>query len=56
MKRIALILLVLAPLLGLSPANASTYDVNFSIGNFPATVVTGTIVTTCDSCLLPYPL
>jgi hypothetical protein len=40
-------LIAVAILAGAPSANASTYDVNFTIGT---TTVTGDIVTTCDSC------
>jgi hypothetical protein len=51
MKSKLLGLLALVPMLGLSPANASsyTYDVSFAIGT---DTVTGTIVTNCDVCNL----
>jgi hypothetical protein len=51
-------LVALVCLLGLSPANASTYDVGFALtANTTDNVVsvTGTIVTNCDSCALDVP-
>ena len=58
MKSKLLGLIAILPLLGLSPANASTYNVDFFLkaapmGGFVASaLVTGTIVTDCDSCTL----
>jgi hypothetical protein len=51
MKNTALLVavLALASALACESADASTYDVSFSLG---ATNVTGTIVTDCDSCVL----
>jgi hypothetical protein len=49
-------LIALAPLLSFSPAKASTYEVDFTIpGSFASVseaVVTGRIVTDCDTCVL----
>jgi hypothetical protein len=57
MKSKLLGLMAIVPLLGLSPANASTYNVDFlqpksGVTPFESVVVTGTIVTDCDSCVL----
>ena len=57
MKSKLLGLIAIVPLLGLSPANASTYNVNFFLGPSATTpfvyaLVTGTITTDCDSCTL----
>ena len=50
MKAKLLGLLAFVSVLGLSPANASTYNVNFNIG--AGNSVTGTMVTDCDTCVL----
>jgi hypothetical protein len=50
MRAKLLSLMALVSILSLSPgANASTYDVSFSVSTVS---VTGTIVTDCDSCVL----
>jgi hypothetical protein len=57
MKSKLLGLMAIVPLLGLSPANASTYNVNFflpssTVTPFVYALVTGTIATDCDLCTL----
>jgi hypothetical protein len=52
MKSKLLGFIALVPLLGLSPANATTYTYNVSFAISASDTVTGTMMTDCDSCTL----
>jgi hypothetical protein len=52
MKSKLLGLMAFVPLLGLSPANATTYTYDVSFAITGSDTVTGTIATDCDSCTL----